>query len=173
MVNMKHYSSVVSLFQQMLKSGIPIDGFILSIAINNYCLMHRFDCGFLVLAIYLKKGIPFNVVTFSTLLRGLFADNKIKDAVNLFKKLVREDIFEPNEVMYSIVMNGLSKMGHTKKTLDLLRVMEQGSTKHNAYIYNIVIDALCKDRMIDDAISLFEEMKQKGIPPDVVTYFID
>nr|XP_016504189.1 PREDICTED: putative pentatricopeptide repeat-containing protein At1g12700, mitochondrial [Nicotiana tabacum] len=170
MVNMKHYSAVVSLFGELLKSGIPIDGFILSIAINNYCLMHRSDCGFSVLAIYLKNGIPFNVVTFSTILRGLFAESKIKDAVNLFKKLVRENICEPDEFMYSIIMNGLSKRGHTQKTFDLLRVMEQGSTKPNAYIYSIVIDALCKDRMLDAAISLFEEMKQKGIPPNVVTY---
>ena len=114
--------------------------------------------------------IPFNVVTFSTLLRGLFAENKIKDAVNLFKKLVRENICEPDEVMYLTVMNGLSKRGHTKKTFDLLRVMEQGSIKPDTRIYNVVIDALCKDRMIDAAISLFEEMKQKAIPPDVITY---
>ncbi|OIT08026.1 putative pentatricopeptide repeat-containing protein, mitochondrial [Nicotiana attenuata] len=67
-------------------------------------------------------------------------------------------------------MNGLSKSGHTQKTFDLLRVMEQGSTNPNEYIYNIVIDALCKDRMLDAAISLFEEMKQKGIPLDIVTY---
>ncbi|XP_019255235.1 PREDICTED: putative pentatricopeptide repeat-containing protein At1g12700, mitochondrial [Nicotiana attenuata] len=161
MVNMKRYSSVLSLFREMRKLGIPINDFILNIVINNYCLMHCSDCGFSVLAIYLKKGIPFNVVAFSTLLRGLFAESKIKDAVNLFKKLVRENICEPDEVMYSIVMNGLSKMGHTQKTFDLLRVMEQGSTKPNTYIYNIVIDALCKDRMLDAAIGLFEEMKQK------------
>nr|XP_033509975.1 pentatricopeptide repeat-containing protein At1g09820-like [Nicotiana tomentosiformis] len=48
--------------------------------------------------------------------------------------------------------------------------MEQGSIKPDTRIYNVVIDALCKDRMMDAAISLFEEMKQKGIPPDVITY---
>ncbi|XP_019260780.1 PREDICTED: putative pentatricopeptide repeat-containing protein At1g12700, mitochondrial [Nicotiana attenuata] len=113
MVNMKHYSAVLSLFQEMLKLRIPISDSILNIAINSYCLMHCSDGGISVLAIYLKSGIPFDVITFSTLLRGLFAENKIKDAVNLFKKLVRENICEPNEVMYLTVMNGLSKMGHT------------------------------------------------------------
>nr|XP_016442855.1 PREDICTED: putative pentatricopeptide repeat-containing protein At1g12700, mitochondrial [Nicotiana tabacum] len=169
MVNMKHYSAVLSLFQEMLKLRIPISDSILNIAINSYCLMHCSDGGISVLAIYLKSGIPFDVITFSTLPRGLFAENKIKDAVNLFKKLVRENICEPNEVMYLTVMNGLSKMGHTQKTFDLLRVMEQGSIKPDTPIYNIVIHALCKDRMIDAAISLLNEMKQKGIPPDIVT----
>nr|XP_016435256.1 PREDICTED: putative pentatricopeptide repeat-containing protein At1g12700, mitochondrial [Nicotiana tabacum] len=125
MVNTKHYSAVVSLFREMRKLGIPINDFILNIVINSYCLMHCSDCGFSVLAIYLKNDIPFDVITFNTLLRGLFTENKIKDAVNLFKKLVRENICEPDEVTYLTVMNGLSKRGHTKKTFDLLRVMEQ------------------------------------------------
>nr|XP_033516692.1 pentatricopeptide repeat-containing protein At1g62930, chloroplastic-like isoform X3 [Nicotiana tomentosiformis] len=170
MLSMKHYSAVVSLFGEMQKSYIQIDGFILSIVINSYCLMHRVDCGFSVLPIYLKNGIPFNVVTFNTLIRGFFAENKVKDAVNLFKKLAKEKICEPNEVMYGTVMNGLSKRGHTQKTLTLLRLMEVGKTKPNIHNYNIVIDALCKDRNLDAAINLLNEMKQKVIPPDIVTY---
>ncbi|XP_070042455.1 pentatricopeptide repeat-containing protein At3g22470, mitochondrial-like [Nicotiana tomentosiformis] len=53
--------------------------------------------------------------------------------------------------------------------------MEQGSTKPDTYIYSIVIDAFCKDRMLDVAISLLKEMIQKGIPLNIVTYssFID
>uniref|UniRef100_M1BU75 PPR1 protein n=1 Tax=Solanum tuberosum TaxID=4113 RepID=M1BU75_SOLTU len=139
--------------------GIPIDGFILTSVINSYCLMDHAHFGFSVLPIYLKNGIPFNIVTFNTLLRGIFAENKVKDVVQLFKKLVRDKICDPDEFMYATVMNGLSKRGHTKKTLSMLRLMGQGSTKPNIYIYNIVIDSLCKDRNLDGAINLLNEMK--------------
>uniref|UniRef100_A0A1U7VPB6 Pentatricopeptide repeat-containing protein At1g12700, mitochondrial n=2 Tax=Nicotiana sylvestris TaxID=4096 RepID=A0A1U7VPB6_NICSY len=167
-LNMKQYSAVVSLFREMQKLGIPISNFFLSIVINSYYLMHRVDCAFLVLAIYLKKGIPFDVVTFTTLIRGIFAENKVKDVVDLFKKLVREKICEPNEVIYATVMNRLSKRDHTEKTVSLLRLMEQGSTKPDIFNYNIVIDSLCKDRNLDAAISLLNEMKKKGICPDIL-----
>ncbi|PHT61463.1 hypothetical protein T459_34688 [Capsicum annuum] len=170
MINMKHYSSVVSLFQEMRKLRIPINDFMLNILINSYCLMHCVDCAFSVLPIYMKTGIPLDVVTFNTLLRGLFAQNKIRDAVELFKKVVRENICEPNQFMYATVMNGLSKRGHTQKTISLLRLMEQGNTKPNIYNYTIVIDALCKDGNLDGAINLLNEMKQKGIPQDRVIY---
>ncbi|KAM3309383.1 hypothetical protein P3S67_011127 [Capsicum chacoense] len=116
------------------------------------------------------SGVLFSGVTFTSLIRGLFAEHKLKNAVELFKKVARENICELDEVMYATVMNGLSKRGHTKKTLRLLRLMEQGSTKPNVFIYSIVIDALCKDRNLDAAIDLMNEMKQKGIPPDIVTY---
>ncbi|MCD7449292.1 hypothetical protein HAX54_051032 [Datura stramonium] len=46
MINMKHYSAVVSLFGEMQKLGIPTSVSILNIVINSYCLMHRADCGF-------------------------------------------------------------------------------------------------------------------------------
>ncbi|KAM3376578.1 hypothetical protein P3S68_015293 [Capsicum galapagoense] len=108
-LTMKHYCSVVSLFRQMRKLGIPIDGFILSNVINSYCLMQHVDCAFSVLPIYVKTGIPFNVVTFTSLIRGLFAEHKVINAIVLFKKLVRENICEPDEIMYGTVINGLSK----------------------------------------------------------------
>lgn len=69
-----------------------------------------------------------NVVTFNTLLKGLFAENKVKDAIELFKTLVRENICEPDEVMYATVINGLSKMGHTEKTFKFAAV--NGTTEH-------------------------------------------
>ncbi|KAG5598932.1 hypothetical protein H5410_030302 [Solanum commersonii] len=134
---------------------IPVDGVILGSVINSYCLMHRADCAFSVLPIFLKNGIPFDVVMFTNLIRGFFHENKVKDAVELFKKLVRQNICEPDNVMYATVMNGLSKRGHTQKTLSLLR-------------YSIVVDALCKDRNLDAAISLLNEMKQKDIPPNIL-----
>ena len=109
MINMKHYYAVISLFREMRKLDIPINEFIFSNVINNYCLMHRVDCAFSLLPIHLKSGIPFNVVTFATLIRGLFAEHNLNDAVELFKKVVRENICEPDEIMYGTVVNGLSK----------------------------------------------------------------
>ncbi|XP_055831999.1 putative pentatricopeptide repeat-containing protein At1g12700, mitochondrial [Solanum dulcamara] len=85
MISMKYYTAVLSLFREMQKLGIPIDVFILNIVLNSYCLMRRSDCAFSVLPIYLKSGIPFDVVTFNTLLRGIFAENKVKMQLNCSK----------------------------------------------------------------------------------------
>ncbi|XP_060175132.1 putative pentatricopeptide repeat-containing protein At1g12700, mitochondrial [Lycium barbarum] len=90
-LNMKHYSDVISLFREIQNLGVPINVFILISVINSYCLMHNSDCAFSVLLIFLKNDIPFDVVIFTALIRGLFAENKVKDAVELFKKLVREN----------------------------------------------------------------------------------
>ncbi|XP_055829549.1 putative pentatricopeptide repeat-containing protein At1g12700, mitochondrial [Solanum dulcamara] len=167
MISMEYYSAVLSLFGEMQKLGIPISVFILNIVINSYCLMGCSDCAFLVLPIYLRSDILFTPVTFTTLIGGMFSENKVKDAIELFKKLVRKKICEPDEFIYATVINGLNKSGHTQKTFNLLRLMEQGNTKLNIYIYIIVVDALCKDENLNAAITLLNEMKQRGIPSNV------
>ncbi|NP_001289446.1 pentatricopeptide repeat-containing protein At1g62670, mitochondrial-like isoform X1 [Nicotiana tomentosiformis] len=186
-INMKHYSAVVSLFGEMQKLGIPADVFILGTVIDSCCLMHRTDLGFSVLAIHLKKGIPFNVVIFNTLLRGLFAENKLKDGVNLFKKLVRENICEPNRFMYETIMNGLCKRGHTDEItynaimdgyclcgqMDRARFffdfMVDKSIKPSIISYNILINGYCRNKKVDEAMQLFLEISQKGLKPNIFT----
>ncbi|KAJ0716960.1 putative tetratricopeptide-like helical domain superfamily [Helianthus annuus] len=49
--------------------------------------------------------------------------------------------------------------------------MDERGCKTDIYAYSTIIDSLCKDKMIDDAFNLFEEMVfHKGILPDVITY---
>ncbi|GJS10798.1 nucleotide-binding alpha-beta plait domain-containing protein [Tanacetum coccineum] len=81
----------------------------------------------------------------------------------LFKKLVREKLCEPNEVMYGTVINGLCKVGKTSKALELVRFMAKGSYKSRVDQYNMIIDGLCKDKMVDQALELFDKMIEKGI----------
>ncbi|CDP18151.1 unnamed protein product [Coffea canephora] len=42
--------------------------------------------------------------------------------------------------------------------------------KPNVNVYNTIIDSFCKDKMVGEALALLQEMIEKGIPSDVVTY---
>ncbi|GKG16031.1 putative tetratricopeptide-like helical domain-containing protein, partial [Tanacetum coccineum] len=49
--------------------------------------------------------------------------------------------------------------------------MEKGSCcKPLAEHHNLIIDSLCKDKMVDQALELFAKMIEKGIRADVITY---
>ncbi|GFP87998.1 pentatricopeptide repeat-containing protein at1g62670 mitochondrial [Phtheirospermum japonicum] len=172
-VNFKEYSAAIHLFKDIsCNLGIPVDEYAMTIAVNCYCLSNRVDYGFSILGWFFKRGCVPNAITFCTLLKGLFRENKINEAQALFKKVVREGLCEVDVITYGIVTDGLCKAGNTAMAIELLRVMEKGrrSCKPNTHVYNMVIAGLCKDRMIDDALKLFDEMSEKGITPDVVTY---
>ncbi|KAK6145575.1 hypothetical protein DH2020_022395 [Rehmannia glutinosa] len=148
-VNLKEYKSAIYLFKDICDLGISVDEYTMTIAINCYCLSNRVDYGFSLLGWFFKRGCVPDVFTFNTLLKGLFRENKINEAQELFRKMVREGFCQLNVVTYGIVIDGLCKAGNTAMAIELLRVMEKGSYS---------------------ALKLFNEMSEKGITPDNFTY---
>ncbi|KAJ0909551.1 putative tetratricopeptide-like helical domain superfamily [Helianthus annuus] len=146
-VKMKHYSTALSLFKQMRFMGIPSDLYTMTISINCHCRLNQVTYGFALLATIFKQGHPPSLATYTTLIHGLVLADKVFEAVELFKKLLRDKLCEPNHVMYGTVINGLCKVGHTTKALELLTFIESGSCKPCVHHYNTVIDSLCKDRI--------------------------
>ncbi|CAI9277485.1 unnamed protein product [Lactuca saligna] len=144
---MKQYSCSVELFKRMNALGVPVNAYTISIVIKCCCQMHCTNEGFAVLGYGFKHNILPNVCTFSTLLNGL----------------VLEDRFSKPK--------GLCKSGNNDTAIALLKLMDEKGCKPNVVTYNTIIDSLCKDKMVDDALNLFKEMVfHKGILPDVVTY---
>ncbi|KAL8479327.1 hypothetical protein ACS0TY_026263 [Phlomoides rotata] len=83
---MNHHPVALSVFDKMRRMYVPIDQYTFNIAINCYCLLNRVDLGLAILGIILKSGYEPNVTTFSTLIKGLFLDHKVTEALKLFKK---------------------------------------------------------------------------------------
>ncbi|KAJ0906266.1 putative tetratricopeptide-like helical domain superfamily [Helianthus annuus] len=149
-VKMKQYSTALSLFKRVNMMGIPTDLYAINISINCHCRLNQVPYGFALLATLFKQGYSPNQATYNTLINGLVLADRVFEAVELFKKLLREKVCEPNQVMYGTVINGLCKVGHTSKALELLRFMESGSCKPGVAQYSAVIDSLCKDRMVEE-----------------------
>ncbi|KAK6136101.1 hypothetical protein DH2020_030149 [Rehmannia glutinosa] len=171
-VNLKEYSAAICLFKDICNLGISVNEYTMNIAIDSCCLSNRVNDGFSILGLFFKRGCVPDAFTFSSLLKGLFRENRIIEAQELFQKIVRERLCELDVVTYGIVVYGLCKAGNTAMAIELLRVMEKGSCKPNIHIYSSVIDGLCKNKMIDSALKIFDEMLGKGITPNVVTYNI-
>ncbi|KAL0377014.1 UNVERIFIED_CONTAM: putative pentatricopeptide repeat-containing protein, mitochondrial [Sesamum calycinum] len=170
-VKVKQYSVALNLFDEMHQLGTPVSEYTLTIVINCYCLLNRVDFGFAILGSFFKRGYEPNVTTFTTLIKGLFLDDNVIEAEKLFKKLLALRLCEPNEVTILTVINGLCKAGHTLTAYDLLGLFEKTSFKPNVYSYSTVIDSLCKDRMVDEALQLIAKMIDKGISPNINVQF--
>ncbi|KAJ0466832.1 putative tetratricopeptide-like helical domain superfamily [Helianthus annuus] len=86
---------------------------------------------------------PPDLATYSTIIHGLVLVDRVFEAVDLFKKLLRDKLCDPDQVMYGTVINGLCKVRHTSKALELLTFMESDSCKPSVEQYSVVIDSLC------------------------------
>ncbi|KAK4717620.1 hypothetical protein R3W88_015958 [Solanum pinnatisectum] len=168
-LNSGNLDDAVPLFHQM-KFGIPISDFILNNMINSFCLMYRVDCAFSVLPIYLKNGVSFNAVTFTTLIRGLFAENKVKDAVELFKKLLERNREYTDIAFYSVVINGLCKNGKLDEAHAVFEKHCFTGLLPDVRTYNVLINGFCLEQLFDEAKDILRKMEDNGCSPDRVTY---
>ncbi|CAL8991801.1 unnamed protein product [Prunus brigantina] len=140
---MNQCSAVVSMYKQMLACvGLHPEVGTLNIVINCLCRMNRVDLGFSVLATTLKHGLQANAYALNASLRLM--------------GFAKEKGLACSEITYATIINGLCKAGKTCIALEILEHMyEDGRLKPNPQCYNPIIDSLCKERPVDQAVILF------------------
>nr|XP_027072896.1 pentatricopeptide repeat-containing protein At1g62670, mitochondrial-like isoform X2 [Coffea arabica] len=170
-IKLEHYSAAILMYKHMCFLGfIPVDHYIMTRAIICYSFLNRIDCSFSVLGSFIKRGYAPNVVTFTTLVRGLFRARMIHEALELLEWIICVKLCEPNGVLYGTIIDGLCKEGNTSAAIQVLRIMEKGKCKPDTIMYSTIIDSLCKHKMVNKALTLFSEMIDKGILPNIITY---
>ncbi|KAI3704979.1 hypothetical protein L1987_75209 [Smallanthus sonchifolius] len=188
-VNMKHYSTALILFKKIKLMGMPPDLYAMNISIKCHCRLYQVTYAFALLATIFKQGHPPNLTIYTTLINGLVLADQVVEAVEMLKKLLREKLCEPDQIMFGTVINGLCKVGHTSKALELLRFMEAGSwnptearelfnemqAKGQApgiCTYRILFHGMCKNSQCSDALALFRSLGSKELMKDVLLHNI-
>ena len=71
--------------------------------------------------------------------------------------------YEPSVITCGTIVNGLCKIGQTGVAIRLLRKLEKWNFEQNVVLYSMVLDSLCKDKLVTEAFNIFSEMMSKGI----------
>ncbi|KAG9136855.1 hypothetical protein Leryth_004590 [Lithospermum erythrorhizon] len=136
LVKMGHYSHVILLFKKLTLSGGRVNEYTMGTVINCYSNLKEADLGFAVFASFLKRGYFLDVVTITSLIKGLFLEENVEKAVELFKKVIKDKLCEINEFTLSTMLNGLCKCGNVVNAVMLLEVLEQENCELNVVVYN-------------------------------------
>lgn len=108
--------------------------------------------------------------SFNTVMRGLCSASKVGKAFELFG-VMKSFGRLPDLVTYNILINGLCRVGNVNRAQELLREIQlQCEFSPNVVTYTSVISGLCKFSRMDDAVTLFDEMIDRGIRPNLFTY---
>ncbi|XWS09168.1 hypothetical protein CRYUN_Cryun40dG0063200 [Craigia yunnanensis] len=82
-----------------------------------------------------------------------------------------ENGYPCNQWTCSIIIRGLCKSGNLSSAVDMRKeINENGSIKQNVVCYNTIIDGFCKERCMDKALIIYQDMVDRSIEPDVVTF---
>ena len=121
-----------------------------------------------------------DIITFSTLARGLCKSNQLHKAVNLLTIMEDRNINNPNnpnnpnisadEVFYNCLLDGCSKAGEQELGHKLFTQMEIRGIPQSAITFNSLIDGYVRNGEMEEAWSTLSRMKELGIHPDSFTY---
>ncbi|KDP31718.1 hypothetical protein JCGZ_14931 [Jatropha curcas] len=107
--------------------------------------------------------------TVISLAKQMEMEDKFGEAVDLFDDIVEKG-YQPDVYTYTVIVNGLCKIGKTTVAFGVLKRMVEEGCEPNVVSYSAIIDSLCKDRFVTEALDLFLKIKSEGISPNVVTY---
>jgi pentatricopeptide repeat protein len=111
----------------------------------------------------------FNVITYSTVIKGLAKSKKLKEAKELYCYL-KENAFNLDEILFNTVCDAFAKAGEIEMALMVLDDMKNLKIKRDSVIYAIILKMYSNQLNEEKAVQIFNEMKSEGIKPNLVVY---
>jgi pentatricopeptide repeat protein len=151
------------LFEEMRKKGKPSNGLCLGLIAR--CPESKF-CQFAdVVADYLRKTDDMNIQAYSALMKVYATCGMYHKACDLYGHIV-EDGLKPDSVMYGCLMKFAVECGRTELSQELSRAAPQLDIQN----YMSLIQAAGRDRNIERAFRIVDDMKASGVNVDIAAY---
>ncbi|XP_024008185.1 putative pentatricopeptide repeat-containing protein At1g13800 [Eutrema salsugineum] len=141
--------------------------------VKGYCEADLVDQAF---ERFKRVDFPLRKNVYFTLFTSLCADDKedhIDKAEDLLDGMSQLIGVEPGKCMFGKLIGAWCRVGNVRKARKKLKVLVScEKIIPDLYTYTAMINAYCRKDELKEAYALFQEMKQRRIFPDVVTYTV-
>lgn len=149
--------------------GITLDVVSYNIVIKAFCKMGDFDFGVLVLDDMAKKGLKPDLITFNTLLDGLYGSWRFAVGEKIWSLMESKNIV-PNVRSYNSRLQRLVLEKGELAAVDLLGEMKRNGIKSVVISYNTVIKGHCDDGNVEKVKRWYRKLRETECVPDRATY---
>jgi len=160
----------VSLYNEMEISGITPSAITYGILIKAYGQAGELENAFNVFKKMKNLGFSPNAVTYGCLIDSCIKNNAPRKAENVYE-LMKNDNIKPNTIILTTLIKGYSKNKDLKSALQIYqKMLMDPATFPNNVTYNSLLDCCAKSNDIQMLETVFTEMKNNKIEPDLITY---
>jgi pentatricopeptide repeat protein len=161
-----------SVYNDMLQSGTRPNTVTYNVLINGYGKALDMESAVRMYWQLILHSCPPDVVTFNSLIDGYCRCGQLDDAMRIWMEMGQHHI-QPNVYTFSIIIHSLCTQNRSAEALSLLRELNmRADIVPQTFIYNPIIDILCKGGKVDEANLIVTDMEEKGCHPDKYTYTI-
>ena len=104
------------------------------------------------------RGVPVNVVSFNTVMKGYTTGGKIDACFELLAEM-QEHAVVPDDITYGILLDACIADNDLNKANEVLDRLIKSGTALNTVLYTTFMKGFVRANMLDRAMSLYETMK--------------
>jgi pentatricopeptide repeat protein len=157
------------MLKEMEQAGIKPDNVTYNILISYLSKTGNFTIAHTVMRKMVKEGIVPTVVTYGALIHAYCLNNKIDEAMKIFRDLSSSSEVAPNTVIYNILIDSLCKNNEVELALSLMHEMKLVAVKPNITTYNAMFKGLREKNLLEKAFELMDRMVEQACNPDYIT----
>eukprot|EP00397_Hematodinium_sp_SG-2012_P007132 GEMP01007174.1.p1 GENE.GEMP01007174.1~~GEMP01007174.1.p1 ORF type:complete len:562 (+),score=88.35 GEMP01007174.1:211-1896(+) len=154
------YVDAIEILERMKKSNVAPD-ISIHLCVYHICLQN----GQFEKAEELLPLLGNEVVHYNTMMRAFSEVNRLSDTMRMFR-LIKENELQPTAVSYGTVLHACVSANELTRAKEFVQEMRDNNIELNTIHQTTLIKGLCRERHIEDAMEMFETMKN----PDLVTY---
>ncbi|CAF2338342.1 unnamed protein product [Brassica rapa] len=117
-----------------------------------------------------KNGLKPDTILFNAIINASSESGNLDQAMKVFEKM-KESGCKPTASTFNTLIKGYGKIGKLEESSRLLEMMlKDEMLQPNDRTCNILVQAWCNQRRIEEAWSIVYKMQSYGVKPDVVTF---
>ncbi|KAL6179161.1 hypothetical protein ACLB2K_050677 [Fragaria x ananassa] len=164
---MEDASFVVS---KLKEAGFSMDIVSYNVMIRGFSSKNRPDKIHEMIEEMEASGVKPDSITYNTLLAYLGKSGDFESAHKVLDRMLNEGVV-PTVVTFGTLIHAHCLDGNIEKAMRIFRNMgSKSKIPPNTVIYNDLINSLCKKNDVEQALSLMEDMKDKGVRPNTQTF---
>lgn len=164
----KKVNEAVDLLGEMKNKGLIPDVVSFGTLITGFCKIGDLDGAYrLFRGMEKQYDVRHTTATYNIIISALSEQLKMELAVRLFSEM-KKNCCDPDNYSYRVLIDGFCKMGNiTRGCIFLSENIEKGFIP-SLTTFGRVLNCLCVDHKVEEAVGIIHLMVQKGIVPETV-----
>merc|ERR1719453_1926648 len=146
-----------------------VNNVIYSTVLKGFAMTKQTERLFAVYAEIRDQGVQANTITYNTMIDACARCGAMDRVPQLLADMKSANIC-PDQITYGTLVKGYCLSGSVDQAFEILAEMRaSGKHKPDEILYNCLLDGCAKEHRLEDAMTLYSEMKQANVVPSNFT----
>jgi pentatricopeptide repeat protein len=108
-----------------------------------------------------QQGVEPNTISYSIIIKAYCQENRLDEALKVWKDMVETTSFKPDEAMYNTLLAGCARKGLYDRGMEIFADMEQADVRPSNVTLSVLVKLAKRRQLLDKAFELCKDVSAK------------